>query len=257
MSEDALLEVARLAEQASLTQYEVLRSEVIQSEQSLQQITNWSLATAAAVFAGTLVFVATGSTVRVSVRDAVALFVFGFALPGFLFASSLTWLGDAQRIASIGQYVRANERDTARRLTMLAERLGAHARLAPMRFENYRVVTTHPLLRWKSLPYFGTLSVFVGGELGSFVINGMLLSAHTFAGPGVVWRRIALSVWAWVAWPVMVTITAVVALNVRRHSVGSADLGAVNQVLGLGLDAPGLEWLERPSRRRRTSGPGG
>jgi hypothetical protein len=248
--DEALLEIAKLAEQASLTQYEVLRGEVIQSEQSLQQITNWSLATAAAVFAGTLVFEAAGSSVRVSVRDAVALFVFGFGLPGFLFASSLTWLGDAQRIASIGQYIRAAERATARRLTMLAERTDSPARFAPMRFENYLVTTPHPLLRWKSLPYFGTLSVFVGGEVGSFVIYSMLLWSHRFEGPGASWHRIALVVWGWAAWPVLAGFTLGFALHVRRHSYDYADLGRVNAEFGLGPEAPGLEWVTPPPRRR-------
>lgn len=60
---------------------------------------------------------------------------------------------------------------------------------------NYRAVSRHPTLQMKSLPYFGALCVYVGGEFSSYVVYLVVLDGHDFATtPG--WVGTVATAWA-------------------------------------------------------------
>lgn len=177
-------------------EYKSLRDESSQARQAQQSTIAWSLAAFATVFAGGLVFVSNAFTSGTAVNAITIAFyalVFGAALPGFIFAGCMTYLGELIRMERAGGYLRGLERH----LAVTAKDAG-HSLGAPLRWETYLVQKAQEdgvSKQKQRIGYVGGAALYAGAEIISLAAFIAGSESYTFEEHDVGWDQAAIA-WA-------------------------------------------------------------
>lgn len=163
-----------------IQEHQALRAEILASYSYAQSIVKWTLATFAATIAAALVavFNATSGSFNFLLIN-VVLIILGFGIPGIVWLSSWTWLGELYRAERAGSYLRALE-NNLRNVRGLNDQLG----FQPMRWESFIWSNRESRGLWgkQTMTYLGTAGVFFGAAAGSVVILLVVTSELSRAG---------------------------------------------------------------------------
>ncbi len=186
-------EPSGLAESLVLAEHATLHEEVLRSYAFAQNIVNWTLASFGVVFtAGVLIFQEVGSedTAMGPRLLELALLLYGFGLPGILWAGAWTWLGELARAERAGAYLRGLEADLAR--TPNSRVLG----FEPLRWERFIHTQRHTksVFRKQIAPYLGTAALFFGASMISLIAFGITWTFTFIADDGTL-RNSWASLW--------------------------------------------------------------
>lgn len=103
-------ETNQLALDLVVAEYNTIRAEVHHALEYAQGIVKWSIGIFGAVLAAALVAAHSAGQVRgYSFLGIAVLVLFGFALPGVMWAAAWTWLGELVRMERAGAYLREFE----------------------------------------------------------------------------------------------------------------------------------------------------
>jgi hypothetical protein len=182
-------------------EYRSLRSESEQARNAQQTILQWSLASFAAILAGSLLMFqgASSHTFHFSGEaGTVVLLIFGLGLPGLGFCSYLVWWGEFLRMERAGRYIRG--------LELAAERLASNGETSfppPLQWEHFlaghaRFPKGKPTGRTKQLVgYVGTTGIYFGFSVSSLIIFVSIVVSHSYhLGPWGSWVRGLSLVWS-------------------------------------------------------------
>lgn len=154
----------------SLAEYRTLREESLQAQAAQHQAIQWAIATTIAAIAGVFLLEQVGDTGVTSGSGRRLQFVLlGLALPGFMFLSCMSWLGEVRRMMRAGAYLRAIERSVEAQAQAQAEGPPVASPPVPS-WERYLAGAPVRGLRAAGRDYegyLGSLGVFVGAELAS------------------------------------------------------------------------------------------
>lgn len=171
-AEESRKALTELAKSAVLQEHASLRAEILASYGYAQSIVRWTLATFAAISAAGLVAVYNASNAQNMLLFNVVLIIFGGAMPGIVWLSAWTWLGELYRAERAGSYLRRLEQDLVD-VPGLADILG----FSPLRWENFIWNNRSSGTLWgkQTITYLGTAGVFFGSVLGSLLIFTIVL----------------------------------------------------------------------------------
>ena len=160
----------------TLEEYKSLREESAQARQSQQTILQWSLGAFAVLFGAGLAFSRTDDPIDFSVFS----IVYGLALPGFVFASALTWWGELIRMERAGHFLRGKEIAT----WPSQVRGNAGEDLVRSEFPSWEMFIAHlgsdVRSRKQLVGYVGALSIYAGALVFSFLTFSTRWNAHQF-----------------------------------------------------------------------------
>lgn len=167
------------AQSAVLQEHASLRSEILASYGYAQSIVRWTLATFVAITAAGLVAVNNANTTQNMLLFHIVLTIFGGAIPGIVWLSAWTWLGELYRAERAGSYLRRLEHDLTN-VNGVARSLG----FAPLGWETFIWANRERRTLWgkQTLTYLGTAGVFFGSVFGSLLIFGVLLAQLAESG---------------------------------------------------------------------------
>lgn len=150
--------------QLLLAEYQSVRDESSQARQAQQSTIAWSLASFATVFAGGLLFISNSlkdDSMLGELEFIFFLLVFGVMLPGFAFASCMTYVGELARMERAGYYLRGLEYHLAS--------TGASLQLeSPLRWETF-LAYNEPSRKKYKIGYIGGVGLYTGSILVSLV----------------------------------------------------------------------------------------
>ena len=170
-----------LGEQLVLAEYAAIRDESRQALEAQQATLNWSLAGLAALFGGGVVY----ATAALQgghphpVTAAMFFLIFDVVIPGFAFASVVTYVGEIERMERAGRYLRGLE------LAVAGEQAVGRA---PLHWERFlvqarsRQTGRRSPRRGKSpVPYAGGFMLYCGGMLASWAFGAVLWVDGSYA----------------------------------------------------------------------------
>jgi hypothetical protein len=165
-------------------EYRSIRSESEQARNAQQTILQWSLASFAAVIAGSLVmFQGSGKNALQFSGEigTVLLFIFGLGLPGLGFFAYLVWWGELLRMERAGRYLRG--------LELVADRLarGGSGRFPPpLQWEHFlasSVYRSNDKTRSRAkhlVGYVGATGIYFGFSVSSLILYISLVVSHAY-----------------------------------------------------------------------------
>jgi hypothetical protein len=245
-------------------EYRSIRSESEQARNAQQTILQWSLASFAAVIAGSLImFQGSGSRSFQFAGETgtVVLLIFGLGLPGLGFCAYLVWWGEFLRMERAGRYTRG--------LELVAERLASPRENGfppPLQWEHFLASPAHlskgkPIGRTKQLVgYFGTTGIYFGFGFSSLIIFDSIVINHTYRlGSWSVWVRSLSLLWsaAYICLFIVVTWRLTMAAGRQsRQGILSADALPVIEFVSFGQESGAPLSGTTPSAVARTQGEG-
>lgn len=145
-------------------EYSSLRNAIITSEQYLHQVLSWGLAGYTVFFVGGLQ-VAISTHLPHSLVRQLELLIFFLALPGYVCAMALTWLGELQRVEMAAWYIRSLELRWSEHYTGSKDFF---------RWESW-IAGQAGTRRNKNVPAFVGPMLLFGGSLVTSLVAGLLL----------------------------------------------------------------------------------
>jgi hypothetical protein len=155
----------------SLEEYRTLRQESLQAQAAQHLAIQWAIATTIAAIAAVFLLEQIGdSGVNSSSGRRLQYVLLGFALPGFMFLSCMSWLGEVRRMMRAGAYLRAIECSVEVQAKAMLDTSSAWPPVPS--WERYLAGRDVPGLRpagrdWEG--YLGSLGVYVGAEFASLL----------------------------------------------------------------------------------------